>query len=302
MKVLVSGSHGLIGQALVAALEAAHHQVLRLVRGQPGPGAVGWDIGAGRVDGQGLGGLDAVVHLAGAGLGKRRWTETEKARIRDSRVVGTRLLSSVLAGLDPPPSVLVSGSAVGWYGDRGAEILDEASPAGSGFLSEVCREWEQATAQAEAAGIRVVHLRTGIVQSPRGGALAKQLPLFRLGAGGRLGSGHQYLSWVSLDDEVGAILHALAEPCVQGPLNATAPTPVTNAEHARVLGAVLHRPAVLPVPGAALSLVLGADMAREMLLGGQRVRPARLEATGYRFRHPELEGALRDALGAPARA
>lgn len=302
MKVLVSGSHGLIGQALVAALNAAHHQVIRLVRGQPGPGAVGWDIGAGRVDGEGLGGLDAVVHLAGAGLGQRRWTEKEKARIRDSRVVGTRLLSSALAGLDPPPSVLVSGSAIGWYGDRGAEILDEGSPAGSGFLSEVCQVWEQATAAADAAGIRVVHLRTGIVQSPGGGALAKQLSLFRLGAGGRLGSGHQYLSWISLHDEVGAILHALAQPSLRGPLNATAPAPVTNAEHARILGRVLGRPAVLPVPAAALSLLLGTEMAREMLLSSQRVWPRVLESTGYRFRHPELEGALRDALGSPAPA
>lgn len=298
MKVLVSGSHGLIGRALVPALESAGHDVVRLVRGQPDPPDVGWDIPAGQIDGAGLGGIDAVVHLAGAGLAERRWTEDEKARIRDSRVQGTRLLASALAALDPRPSALVSGSAVGWYGSRGAEVLDEDSPGGSGFLAQVCREWEEATAEAEAGGIRVVHLRTGIVQSAGGGALAKQLPIFRAGGGGRLGSGHQYLSWISLDDEVGAIIHALTQPSLHGPLNATAPSPVTNAEHARTLARVLHRPAVLAVPRVALSLALGAEMAGETVLASQRVRPRRLETTGYQFRHPELEGALRATLQA----
>lgn len=300
VNVLVSGSRGLIGRALVPALEAAGHQVTSLVRAGAGPGEVGWDIPAGRIERAGLAGTDAVVHLAGAGLAQRRWTEDEKARIANSRVQGTRLLASALAGLSPPPAVLVSGSAVGWYGNRGAEILDEDSPGGSGFLARVCRDWEGATAEAEAAGIRVVHLRTGIVQSAAGGALAKQLLLFRLGLGGRLGSGHQYMSWISMDDEVGAILHALAQPSIHGPLNATAPAPVTNAEHARTLGRVLRRPSVLAVPRFALSLALGSEMAGEMVLASQRAWPRRLESTGYKFRHPDLEGALRAALDARA--
>lgn len=300
MKVVVSGSHGLIGQALVAALLARDHQVARLVRGQPEPGQVGWDIAAGRIDAAAMEGADAVVHLAGAGLARRRWAKAEKDRIAGSRRAGTGLLSRALAGLDRPASVLVSGSAIGWYGSRGAELLDEDSPPGSGFLAEVCQDWEAATAPAEEAGLRVVHLRTGIVQSRRGGALAKQLALFKRGLGGRLGSGQQYVSWISLDDEVGAILHALTEPSVQGPLNATAPSPVTNAELTRVLATVLGRPAVLAVPRAALGIVLGSEMAAETVLASQRVRPAKLISTGYAFRHPDLRGALAAELDGPA--
>ncbi|MGH9063512.1 MAG: TIGR01777 family oxidoreductase [Acidimicrobiales bacterium] len=298
MRVLVSGAHGLIGSALLPALETAGHQVTRLVRGRPGAGDVGWDIGAGTIDAGGLAGVDAVVHLAGAGLGERRWTEEQKAALQDSRLDGTRLLSQALAGLGQPPSVLVSGSAVGWYGNRGAEILDEDSEPGTGFLAELCRGWEAATGGAEEAGIRVVHLRSGIVQSARGGILARQLPLFRLGVGGRLGSGRQYLSWISIDDEVGAILHVLADASLRGPVNATSPDPVTNAEYTRALGRVLGRPTFMAVPAAALAVVLGQQMADEMALASQRVRPARLEASGYRFRHPALEEALRSALSA----
>lgn len=291
----MSGSHGLVGGALVSALTRRGHQVSRLVRGGAGPGDVTWDIGAQRIDTAALSGVDAAVHLAGASL-FRRWTEEGKALIQDSRLDGTRLLARALAVLDPRPSVLVSGSAVGYYGSRGDEVLDESSAPGSDFLANLCQGWEGATAAAGEAGIRVVHLRTGIVQSANGGALARQLPIFRAGLGGRLGSGEQFVSWVSLEDEVGAIIHALDDQEVQGPLNATSPHPVTNADFTRCLAGVLGRPAVLPVPAAALSLVLGRQMATGMLLASQRVLPARLESSGYRFRHPDLAGALRAAL------
>jgi uncharacterized protein (TIGR01777 family) len=296
MKVLVSGSHGLIGSALVAALARAGHEVVRLVRGQEGPGEASWDLAAGRIDRAPLEGLGAAVHLAGAPLGERRWTEEQKARLQDSRVDGTRLLAETLARLEPVPAVLISGSAVGYYGDRGDQVLDEESPEGSGFLAGLCAAWEGATLAAEEAGIRVVHLRSGIVQSRRGGALAKQLPLFRLGLGGRLGNGRQWLSWISLPDEVGAIMHALADPGLSGAVNATSPEPVTNADYTRTLARVMGRPAILAVPAQALSLALGQEMAAEMALVSQRVLPRRLEAAGYRFRHPNLELGLRAAL------
>ncbi len=303
MRVLLSGSHGLIGRALAPALEAAGHQVVTLVRRPAGQtaneGQVSWDVDQASLDRAALAGArpDAVVHLAGESLGARRWTEAQKAKIRDSRVDGTRLLASALAELDPPPAAMVSASAVGWYGDRGAEVLDESSSPGTGFLAEVCQAWEAATTAARAAGIRVVNLRTGLVQSPAGGALAKQLAIFRLGLGGRLGSGHQYWSWISVDDQVGAIMAALGDEVIQGPLNAAAPRPVTNAEYTRVLARVLGRPAFLPVPEAALSLALGAEMASEMLTASQRALPAVLEARGYHWRQPELEPALRALLG-----
>ncbi len=296
MRVLVSGSHGLIGSALVETLSGAGHDVVRLVRGQPGPGEASWDPAAGRIDLAPLEGLDAAVHLAGVPLGERRWTEEQKARIQDSRVDSTRLLAETLARLEPVPAVLVSGSAVGYYGDRGDEVLDEGSPPGSGFLAGLCAAWEGATLAAEEAGTRVVHLRTGIVQSRRGGALAKQLPLFRLGLGGRLGHGRQWLSWISLADEVGVIMHALADPGLSGAVNSTSPRPVTNAEYTRTLARVLGRPALLAVPAPALSLALGQEMAAEMALVSQRVLPRKLEAAGYPFRHPDLEAALRAAL------
>lgn len=308
MRILVSGSHGLIGSALTAALGRAGHQVVPLVRataGGPGEerasatGQVWWDIAAGRLDRAALARAcpTAVVNLAGEGLDARRWTQAQKARIRDSRVHGTRLLASALAELNPSPSVMVSASAIGWYGNRGEQLLDESSGPGTGFLAEVCQEWEAATATARTAGIRVVHLRSGIVQSPAGGALAKQLAIFRLGLGGRLGTGNQYWSWVCLEDEVGAIMAALGDEGLHGPLNATAPHPVTNAEYTRTLARVLHRPALLPAPKAGLSLALGAEMASEMLLASQRVHPGALEASGYQWRQPELEPALRAVLG-----
>jgi uncharacterized protein (TIGR01777 family) len=295
MNVLVTGSHGLIGSALVQALQLAGHSVRRAVRGPATGKDVSWDIPSRFVDAAALEGIDAVVHLAGEGIGERRWSKAQKQRILRSRVDGTTLLAESLAAMTRKPTVLVSGSAVGWYGDRGDEELTESSSTGDDFLADVCRQWEAATGPAEDAGIRVVHLRTGIVLSGRGGALKKQLPLFKLGLGGRLGSGRQWTSWVSLHDEVGAILHALRSDDLSGPVNAVSPNPVTNADFTVVLGRALRRPAKLPVPRAALAVVLGREMATS-LTASQRVQPERLLAHGYRFKHPDLPAALDAAL------
>ena len=298
MRVVVSGSRGLIGSALVPSLEAGGHQVRRLVRGQATGDDVAWDPRGGTIDATALEGTEAVVHLAGEAIGAKRWTKAQKREIRDSRIRGTRLLAETLAGLDRKPAVMVSGSGVNVYGStRGEEVLTEDSALGQGFLAEVCKEWEAATAPAQEAGIRVVTTRSGIVLSASGGALAKQLRFFKLGLGGNLGSGWQYISWISIDDEVGAIGHALTTASLHGPLNLTAPNPVRNAQFTKTLGHVLGRPTFLPAPRFALALVLGRELATELLLGSLRVLPARLEASGYAFRHPELEGALRHALG-----
>ncbi len=297
MRVIVTGSHGLIGSALIAALTAAGHQPVRVVRGSPDVGEIRWDPESGMLDGRDLAGMDAAVHLAGEALGAKRWNAQQKHRILDSRVRGTELLCRRLAEVDPRPGVLVAGSAIGFYGDRGSEELDEHSGPGTGFLAEVAQQWEGATSAAADAGIRVVRMRSGVVLSPAGGALQKQLPLFRAGLGGRLGSGRQYLSWVSLDDEVGAILFALAAGDLAGPVNVTSPNPVTNADFTRTLGAVLGRPAILAVPRIGLATLLGGEMADEMLLGGQRVLPKQLLEHGYRFAQPDLEPALRHLLG-----
>ena len=299
MRILVSGSSGLIGSALVPTLQREGHAVVRLLRSRPAPGSadVQWDPAAGSLDPAGLAGVEAVVHLSGEGIAEKRWSEAQKAEILSSRVESTALLSKALASLDPKPAVLVSASGVNYYGnDRGDEELTEESGTGTGFLADVCRRWEAATEAAESAGVRVVHLRSGVVLSPHGGALKAQLSFFRLGLGGRLGSGRQWLPWISVDDEVGAIRHALATEAVSGPLNAAAPNPVTNAEFTRVLGRVLKRPAVLPVPKAALTLRLGRELAEEVALVNLRALPAKLLSTGYGFRHPELEGALRGLL------
>ncbi len=281
-------------------MQAAGHRPLRLVRGATtGPDAIGWDPKAGSIDAASLDGIDAVVNLAGAGIGDHRWTDAYKQEILESRVRTTDLLARTLAGLDRKPSVLLSGSAVGFYGDRGDEELTEQSAPGHDFLAGVCVAWEAATQPARDAGIRVAHLRTGIVLSPDGGALKKQLPLFKLFLGGRFGGGTQWQSWISIRDEVGAILHLL-EHDVAGPVNLTAPNPVTNGDFAKVLGGVLGRPSVVPVPSFGPKLVLGSELADSLLFSSQRVRSEALAASGYRFAQPDLEGALRDLLDAPA--
>jgi uncharacterized protein len=306
VRVLVSGSRGFIGTELVSRLAAGGHEVVRLVRPSSQPsatnganqrGEVPWEPEAGRLDPARLEGIDAAVHLAGEGIATHRWSAAQKARIRDSRVKGTGLLATTLARLDPLPSVLVSASAVGVYGDRHAAQVTEDDPPGTGFLSEVCVAWEAATAPAEAAGIRVVHARNGVVLSPKGGALAKQLPLFRLALGGRLGSGRQAMSWISLEDEVAALEFALTNATLRGPINCTSPHPVDNREFTQALGRVLGRPAVLPVPRAALAVVLGRGLADEMLMAGAKVLPSRLQRAGFQFRHPDVEDALRAELG-----
>ncbi len=299
MRVAVSGSAGLVGSGVVAVLVAAGHEVVRLVRRVPADGekAVRWDPAKGEVDAAGLEGLDAVVHLAGENVGSGRWTPARKAAIRDSRVAGTRLLCDAVAGLARPPGTLVCASAIGYYGDRGEETLTEESPPGTGFLAGVCREWEAASETTARSGIRVVTLRIGVVLSANGGALSRMLPLFRAGLGGVMGTGKQYMSWISLDDLVGIVLHALACPDLRGPVNAVAPAPVTNREFTAVLGKALSRPAPLPVPAFALRLAVGREMADALLLASARVVPRRLEETGYRFRFPEIGEALRHLLG-----
>jgi NAD dependent epimerase/dehydratase family enzyme len=309
MKILVSGTNGLIGHALVSFLTTGGHNVTRLVRPPARPEAreILWDPQHGIADVAGLEGFDAVVHLAGENI-VGRWTAEKRARIRDSRVTGTKLFCEALARLSAPPKVLVSASAIGYYGNRYAEVLTEDSVAGQGFLSEVCQAWEEATRSAVEQGIRVVTARIGIVLSPGGGALAKLLFPFRLGPGGvvgtgeqyvswvTLGTGEQYMSWVTLDDTVSAIHHALTTDSIRGPLNITAPQPVINNEFSATLGRVLSRPAVLPLPAAGARPAKG-EMADALLLASTRVLPQKLDNTHYLFRHPDLEGALRHLLG-----
>ena len=300
MHVAVTGSSGLVGSALVPFLAAQGHRVTRLVRGPArGTGEVSWSPDKGLMDVSGLQDLDGVVHLAGENIAAGRWTESRKAEIRRSRVEGTRRLCESMAHLPRPPRILVSASAIGFYGDRGDEMVTEDSPPGRGFLAEVCRAWEAATEPATKLGVRVAQLRFGMVLSPSGGALKKMLPPFRLCAGGKIGSGAQFVSWIALDDALGAILHALLSASLQGPVNAVAPAPVTNAEFTRTLARALSRPAVVPLPALAARLAFG-EMADALLLASQRVMPTRLQASGYRFQHPELEGALKHILARPA--
>ena len=297
MNILVTGSTGLVGSAVVPFLTTGGHRVLRLVRAAPrNADEIAWNPTAGTIDADKLEGVDAVVHLAGDNIAHGRWTAAKKARIRDSRVSGTHLLSAALAKLNRKPRVLVSASAIGFYGERGDETMTESSPPGTSFLCQVCRDWEAATEPAKQAGIRVVNLRIGVVLTPRGGALAKMLTPFKLCAGGVVGSGRQYWSWIALDDVVGAIHHAITHDQLTGPVNAVAPETLTNAAFTKILGRVLHRPTIAPLPAFVVTLMLG-EMGEELLLGSTRVVPNRLQETGYQFRCPTLEGALRHVLG-----
>lgn len=297
LTVAVTGATGLIGSQLEPLLTVGGHTVRRVTR-RPRPGTldIGWDPSRGELEAGALDGVDAVVHLAGESIVGARWTDAKKRAIHRSREAGTLLLSRTLASLPKRPQVFVSGSAVGYYGHRGDEVLTEASPAGEGFLAEVCVAWENATRPAREAGIRTAALRTGIVLSAAGGVLGTMLLPFQLGVGGRLGNGRQYMPWIDIDDQVGLILHALAHPGVSGPLNATAPNPVPNAAFTDVLGRVLSRPTLLPVPGFAIRTLLG-EMGQALLLEGQRAVPERAQATGYAFLRPDLEDALRVQLG-----
>jgi len=293
MKVAVSGSSGLIGTALVAALRADGHQVIRLVRSGPAtPDTLVWDPRAVRagLDPRSLDGVGAVVHLAGAGVGDKRWTEGYRAEIRNSRVQGTRALVSALAAMTAPPGVLLSASAIGWYGDTGGREVTESDPAGHGFLPEVVRDWEAAAGQATSAGIRVVTLRSGIVLSRHGGVLGRLLPLFRLGLGGKLGSGRQVTSWIGLPDWVAAARFLLARDDITGPVNMTSPNPVSNAEFTAALAHAVHRPAVMIVPVPALKLAVGGVSSD--ILSSARVIPKRLLAEGFGFQHAGIAGAL----------
>ncbi len=298
MKILVSGSTGFLGTAVVASLKEKQHEVVRLLRptsaAPSGDRSVVWDPERGTLKREALEGLDAVVHLAGENIAAR-WTATTKVRIRDSRVRGTRLLCETLAMLDSPPKVLVSASAVGYYGDRGTELLTERDRPGEGFLAEVCRDWEAATQPADEKGIRVVHLRTGVVLSAQGGALAKMLTPFRLGLGGRIGGGEQFMSWIVLDDHVRVVETAIEDDDLRGPVNAVAPSPVTNVEFTKALGRVLSRPTVFPMPRFAAQVAFG-EMADEVLLASTRVDPEVLRSRDYEFRYPDLEDGLRQAV------
>ena len=297
LHVAVTGASGLIGSTLVRRLTDGGHRVSRMVRHQAGPGEIFWDLAAGSLDPRGLEGVDAVVHLAGENVGAR-WTDARKARIRSSRVASTRLLSETLAALQRPPEVLVSASAVGIYGDRGDEVLTEESSPGDparDFLVSVTQEWEKAAEPARVEGIRVVHPRFGVVLSPAGGALGKMLLPFRLGLGARLGSGRQWMSWISIDDAVQALQQALVDDSLQGPVNVTAPEPLSNRDFTRTLARVLSRPALFAVPESALRLALG-DMAVGTILSSIRAVPASLRQAGYRFGQPDLESALRHVL------
>jgi uncharacterized protein (TIGR01777 family) len=301
VEVAITGAGGLIGTALARSLRADGHVVRPIVRpassGAPTAAAIRWDPVAGTIESDALEGIDAVVHLAGAGIGDRRWSPARKREIRDSRVRGTDLLARTLAELSHPPRVLISASGVHYYGDGGDAELTERSPRGAGFLAGVVQAWEAAAQPAVDAGIRTVFLRNGVVLSADGGMLPRLVTLFRLLVGGRLGSGRQWLSWVSIDDEVGVIRFLFDRADVSGPVNVTGPSPVTNAQFTKALGAALHRPTVVPVPAFGPRLALGREMADELLFISLRAVPAALMAVGYEFAHPDVATALRALLG-----
>jgi uncharacterized protein len=299
VKIAITGSSGFIGSALARFLARNQHQVFRFVRKpQAGKGEISWDPAAGKLDSSTLEDVDAVVHLAGESIAGGRWTAARKRSIRESRVQGTRLVAQSMAHLFEPPKLLISVSAVGYYGDRGAEELVESSDPGSGFLADLCREWEGATESASRRGIRVVIPRIGMVLSASGGALPLMLPVFRAGIGGRLGSGNQYMSWITLEDVVGIIHHAIGNDSLEGPINAVSPHAVTNRDFTRILAQVLSRPAFLALPSFAARIVFG-EMAREVLLSGAHVLPSKILKSKYKFQFPELEGALRSIFKVP---
>jgi uncharacterized protein (TIGR01777 family) len=297
MRILISGSHGLIGSALTARLKADGHTVIRLVRTKPidTEGAVAWQPEEGWIDLGAAGAIDAVIHLAGANIASGRWNPARKKLIHNSRVKSTRLLAGAVAALAQPPGVFISASAVGYYGDGGDRQLSEEAPSGRGFLAEVCRGWEAACRPVTEAGVRTVMLRIGMVLAASGGALERMLTPFRLGLGGRLGSGRQFVSWISIDDVLGAVVHVLSERSLAGPVNLVAPEPVTNAVFARTLARQLGRPAVLPVPSLVLKIMYG-EMAEALILSSVRAIPARLLQSDYRFRHGQLSQALQDII------
>ena len=297
MNIVVSGASGLIGTELVNALQSEGHTVTRLVRRSAGAGEVFWNPDTETIDTAALAAAapEAVIHLAGAGIGDKRWSAAYKTQILESRTKGTRLLAKAIATLPNKPRVFLSGSAIGFYGPRGDEVVDESSVSGNGFLADVCKEWEAAAKPAIDAGIRTIFLRTGIVLTRKGGALKKQLPIFKLGLGGKMGKGNQWQSWISITDEVGAIIHLLTTD-VRGPVNLTSPGAVTQGDFAKALGRVVKRPAIAPVPSFAPKLLLGSEMADALLFTGQRVAPNALLASGYGFRHSSLDQALRDIL------
>jgi uncharacterized protein len=295
MDVVITGSSGLIGTALIEALSDAGHQPIAMVRSNASSGQLLWDPKAGKIDAAGLEGVDAVIHLAGAGIGDKRWTDAYRKELVDSRTIPTKLLATTLASLARPPKVFLSGSAIGIYGDRGNDTLTEASLPGNGFLSQIVIDWEAAAQPAVDAGIRTAFLRTGIVQSKKGGALKKQLPLFKLGLGGKFGKGDNWQSWISMTDQVGAMLHLLTSG-TSGPVNLTAPNPVTQSQYVKALGKALHRPAFGIIPPFAPKLLLGSELVEALLLEGQKVLPSVLQASGYDFAHPTIDVALRAVL------
>ena len=295
MKIVISGASGLIGTQLTTSLKSSGHEVVQLVRRSAAAGQIMWDPKSGKLDPASLEGCDAVIHLSGAGIGDKRWSDSYRKEILDSRTQTTALLATTIASLQRKPSVFLSGSAIGIYGARGDEQLTETSAHGTGFLADVCEQWEAAAKPAIDAGVRTVFLRTGIVLSPKGGALKKLLPLFRLGVGGKFGNGKQWQSWISMDDEVASIIHLLTAN-VSGAVNLTAPQPVTNAEFTKVLARVVKRPAIVPVPTFAPKILLGGELADALLFTGQRVMPQALTASGYVFKHSTLESALRSLL------
>ncbi len=299
MKILVSGASGLVGKKLVPTLVAEGHEVVTLVRkkSEVGAGQAFWDPTTGVIDADALKGAEAAINLAGESIAAGRWNEERKHAIRESRVQSTSTLANALAFVTPRPRVLINASAIGYYGPQDDQWLDESSSSGGrgDFLSGVCRDWEAATLNAAEAGIRIACMRFGVILSRDGGALAKMLTPFKLGLGGRIGAGHQYMSWIAIDDVVGAIVHVLHDDRISGPVNTVAPQPVTNAEFTATLGANLHRPTIFPMPEFAAKLVFG-QMGEELLLSGQRVRPARLLESGYEFRYPDLSSALRHVL------